>query len=104
MTEIVLIQVFFFSSVASKQKNKNKNMEYRVTFISFKSVSSKPRSPFFLVQAMEFSIIFSCVYKVIVFLIILACLSKPMFNICMKMLNVFLTKLDDRACSEQGAA
>ena len=36
VTEIVLIQVFFFI-VASKQKIKNENMKYHGTFITFKS-------------------------------------------------------------------
>ena len=44
VTEIVLIQMFFFT-VDSKQKNKNENTEYHGTFIQ---VYSKPRSSIFL--------------------------------------------------------
>ena len=47
MTEIVLIQVLFFT-VASKQKIKNENTEYHGTFLPRKSqFYSKPTSPFF---------------------------------------------------------
>ena len=68
VTEIVLIQMFFFT-IDSKQKNKNENTEYHGTFIQ---VYSKPRSSiFFFAWVMEFSIISSCLGIVKVFPIIL---------------------------------
>ena len=68
VTEIVLIQMFFFT-IGSKQKDKNENAEYHGTFIQ---VYSKPRSSiFFFAWVMEFSIISSCLGIVKVFPIIL---------------------------------
>ena len=67
VTEIVLIQMFFFT-IGSKQKDKNENAEYHGTFIQ---VYSKPRSSIFFVWVMEFSIISSCLGIVKAFPIIL---------------------------------
>ena len=48
MTEIILIQLLFFT-VGSKQKNKNENAEYHDVFIPFKSqLYSKLASSIFL--------------------------------------------------------
>ena len=55
-----------------------------------KSVLLKTKeSHFSLVWVMEFSIISSCLGKVKVFPIILACQSQTTFNICMKTVNGF---------------
>ena len=72
VTEIVFIQVFFFT-VASKQKNKNEYTENHGAFISFKSQLywKLVGSIFLLFGSCNFSIISSCLCKVKVFLIIL---------------------------------
>ena len=87
ITEIVLIQMFFFT-VASKQKNKWKHgIPWHLHTMQKSALLKTRESHFSLVWVIEFSIISPCLGKGKVFPIILILITP--FNVCMKTVNWF---------------
>ena len=88
MTEIVLIQVFFFT-VGSKQKKWKHWIPCYLCTIQKSALLKTREFHFPLVWVMEVNIISSCLDKVKVFLIILTNQFWPTFDVCMKIVNEF---------------